>query len=430
MKIKQISAAARRFFRTTSRDRGQMLIVVALLVVPLAFVLAAVVVDASIWQSERTGAQKDADLSSLAGAYELLDQSSGEANTIALARTAVAVNADINDEAGNAGIIGDIAVDKTCFNSDQLDSVIVDISHESQAFFSSIFGISIAPDIGAHARACMGSPIEATGILPLGVQVTGFDTQCFQPDPSNPTGPELPIFGQYCRIAFAGENLASGEGGFLRLFNDGGSTCSDSNAAGGNVLNDEIAAGGANTTCYVAPPGANCNAVPADWPYGNVVNYCVWPKPQTFNRPTQQAFTTLIDGEGACDALYGNNDGIDDWLEVVDAINGDPTPSNTATFAARDCDTVTSGIQRSPRLVDLVVIDQFDVTGNQPRLIRAFASFYIDACEVNGTQFRDCRVRGGRIGQASLYGFFMNVLNVGTIGAYNGYGQRTIGLWE
>lgn len=409
-------------------ERGQTIIVASLVILPVSFMLAAVAVDAGLWQSERRGAQKDADLAALAGAYELLDQSAGEADTIAAAQTATANNADTNDESGNASIIGTVAVDKTCFNSDQLDSVTVDIDHDSRTFFAGIFGID-APEIGAHARACMGSPIEGRGLLPLGVQVTGFQSDCFQPDPDNPDGPELPIFGQYCRLAFSGADLSSGEGGFLKLFNDGGTTCSDANTGGGNTLNDEIEAGGAQTTCYVAPPGASCDQVPADWPYGDQVNYCVWPKTQTFNNPTQDAFTDMLNGEGGCDALYGNGDGIDDWLEVVEAVNGDPSPSPDTTFSALDCDTATDGVQRSKRLVDLVIIEQFDANGNQPRPILAFASFYIEGCENDGVLYRDCDIRG-QIGQASLYGFFMNVLNVGTVGAYNGYGQRTIALWE
>ena len=409
-------------------ERGQMIMTFALLVVPITFLLGAVAVDASLWQSERRGAQKDADLASLAGAYELLDQSAGEAMTIDAAQQATDANQDVNDESGNAEIIEgdnieDVIVDKTCFNSEELDSVTVNVRHRSQTFFSSIFGLDIAPDIGAHARACMGSPIEGEGLLPLGVQVTGPNTDCFAADAANPTGPELPQFGQFCQIAFAGADLASGEGGFLKLFNDGGATCSSANTGGGNTLQDEIANGGAQTTCYVAPAGASCDQVPDDWPYGDDVNYCVWPKTQTFNNPTQDAFTDLITGEGECDAEFGSDaNAYDDWLEVVEPVNGDPNPSPDATFARRDC--------TSPRLVDLVIIEQFQESGNAPRPILAFASFYIYSCIVDGVPYRDCDVSGGNIGQASLYGFFMNILNVGTIGAYNGYGQRTIALWE
>ena len=55
-----------------ARERGQMIIIFAVLFVPVTVIIGAVAVDASMWQSERRGAQKDADLSVRAGAYELL----------------------------------------------------------------------------------------------------------------------------------------------------------------------------------------------------------------------------------------------------------------------------------------------------------------------------------------------------------------------
>ena len=413
-------------------ERGQTLLVVALMVVPVSFVMGLVVVDAGVWTSERRGAQKDADLAALAGAYELLVDDQDES----AARQAAYDYAMENSEAGNTAPLdkdatdksaaNSIVVDDTCFDSDTLDSVVVNLNHESRLFFADAVGVQITPDIGAHARACMGSPIEGEGIFPLGVQVTGFDTECFEPDPDDPTGPELPIFGQFCRLAFAGDELSSGEGGFLRLYNDGGDTCSNNNTGGGQQLGEEIEQGGAFTTCYVAPPGTtsdDCDGPPPSTWVTSYVNYCVWPKTQTFNNPTQDSFTDLIATEGECDDEFGNGDGIDDWLEVVEPVNGDPNPDpGSTTFARRDCD--------SPRLVNLVIIEQFDVNGNSPRPILAFASFYIEACEVDGEQFRDCDVQGGQIGQASLYGFFMNILNIGTIGAANEYGQRTIALVE
>jgi len=412
-------------------ERGQMTIIFALIIVPVTFAVGVAAVDASMWQSERRGAQKDADLAALAGAHELLTAAQVEADARQMAYDYALDNSesgntealDINgaDRAGENQIV----VDNSCFGTQYLDSVVVNLNHKSRTFFATMFGIDVAPKIGAHARACMGSPIEGEGLFPLGVQVTGFQSDCFQPDPDNPTGPEIPLFGQYCRLAFAGGDLSSGEGGFLKLFNDGGTTCSAPNTGGGNVMTDEIAAGGAQTTCYVAPPGttpADCDdPPPPDWPFP-YVNYCVWPKTQTFNNPTQDAFTDLLTSEGDCDTKFGDGDGRDEFLEVVEATNGDPNPQpGTTTFARRPCE--------SPRLVNLLILEQFDLTGNEPRPILAFASFFIEACEINGVLFQDCAVTGP-IGQASLYGFFINILNLGTIGAPNQYGQRTIALWE
>jgi hypothetical protein len=241
------------------------------------------------------------------------------------------------------------------------------------------------------------------------------------------------VFGQYCQLAFAGADLTSGEGGWLRLFDDGGDACSAQGAAGGNELQDEIAQGGANTTCWVAPPGttpAECDGPPPSYWPTTYVNYCVWPKTQTFNNPTQDAFTDLMASEGECDTLFGtDSNSIDDWLEVVSPLNNDPDPDpGTTTFARRAC--------TSPRLVNLIILESFEDNGNDPKPILAFASFYIDACVKlddagNVTEeFRDCDVGGGQIGQAALKGFFMNILNIGTLGSMNKYGQRTISLWE
>lgn len=425
-------------------QRGQILIFVAMVIIPLSAAVGIIAVDVSTWQSERRGAQKDADYAALAGAYELLDVQDG--TTADNARTAADAYQDKNDEAGNAEIadnddINDIIVDNSCFNSmaldgvtPLLDSVSLNVRHKSRVFFGEVFGINLAPDIGAHARACMGSPIEGEGLLPLGVQVRGVDSNCFEPDPNDTSDPplEVPVFGQYCQLAFAGSSLTSGEGGFLKLFDDGALSCSANNASSGvNELTGEIEAGGANTTCYVAPQGTtsdDCDGPPpADWPFP-YVNYCVWPKTGTFSNPIQNSFTTMIEGEGECDQLFGNGDGIDDWLEVVEAVNGDPNPDpGTTTFAKRDCD--------SPRLVNLIIIDQFVVNGNGPSPIVAFASFYIESCiieELDGTltQFRTCDVSGGQLGQAQLHGFFMNIIQLGTLGAANKYGQRSIALWE
>ena len=67
-----ITSVASRMWRRG--ECGQMLLIFALLIVPVTFGLGAVAVDASLWQSERRGAQKDADLSALAGALELVPQ--------------------------------------------------------------------------------------------------------------------------------------------------------------------------------------------------------------------------------------------------------------------------------------------------------------------------------------------------------------------
>ena len=395
-------------------ERGQSLLIFALFVVPAFLAVGVATVDVGLWQGERRGAQKDADLSALAGAYGLLTNPQ-DANAV---QAKAQQYQQINDEAGNAAIIGNVQVDNSCFHTTWLDSVTLNVSHASRTFFGNAFGIKIAPDIGAHARACMGSPDTATGLMPIGVQVTGFNSDCFQPDPANPSGPEIPVFGQYCELAFGAGTQTSGEGGLLRLFDDGSLNCSAPNTGGGQTTQNELSSGGADTTCAVAPPGTTS----ADCVSG--VNYCVWPKTQAGGtNPIQQSIQTLLSTEGQCDSLFGNHDGIDDWLEVVQATNGDPNPApGTTTFARRAC--------TSPRLVSLIIIQSFSEQGNGPAPILAFATFFIQGCVNSGTVYRTCDIQGGGSGQTSLYGFFMNILNVGSLGPPNNYGQRAIALVE
>ena len=139
-----------------------MLIIFALIIVPVSLVIGVVAVDVSLWQSERRGAQKDADLSALAGAYTLLDP----ASTADEARADAQTYADTNDEAGNASIIGTIEVDSECFGStsERLNRVTVNVDHDANTFFSGIFGV-LEPEVGAHAIACAGSVISATGLV-------------------------------------------------------------------------------------------------------------------------------------------------------------------------------------------------------------------------------------------------------------------------
>jgi uncharacterized membrane protein len=130
-----------------------MLIIFALLIVPVTFVMGAVAVDASLWQSERRGAQKDADLAALAGAIELMLNPGNHGD----AADATRDYADENDEADNSPTLPDAAsedehgvyVTDTC--------VTVNLRHESRPLFMEIWGINVAPDIGAHAKACVDS---------------------------------------------------------------------------------------------------------------------------------------------------------------------------------------------------------------------------------------------------------------------------------
>ncbi|HXF50536.1 MAG TPA: Tad domain-containing protein [Dehalococcoidia bacterium] len=412
-----------RLLRRLRRDAGQAI----LLFVggfTLIAVAGAIVVDFGLWFSERRGAQKDADMAALAGALQLvsdvdyndpLNPAVVPAAEAAALAWAAANGVDPED-------VLNLTVSSDCFSADDgvYDSVSLDVDRDSRSLFASIFGL-LAPDIGAHARACMGSPYEGTGMLPIGVQVVGQDSDCFQNIDDDPE--EEPLFGIECKLGFGAGTTTSGEGGLLRLYNDGSLDCSSPNTGGGNTVTDEIASGGADTTCYVAPPGTTAE----DCVDG--VNFCVWPKTQPGGtNPVQKALQDLLSGDGACDALFGDElgtaNGRDDFLEVVKPVNGDLNADpGTTTYEKRpECD--------SPRLISLVIIDSFSENGNGPAPIRAFASFFIKGCVLDGAYEPYCAKPSGSVGQTELWGFFINTLNIGRIGPINEYGQRAIALVE
>ena len=79
---------------------------------------------------------------------------------------------------------------------------------------------------------------------------------------------------------------------------------------------------------------------------------------------------------------------------MVYPVNGDPTPSPATLFARRDC--------TSPRLVSLIILPNFDVQGNSPQPIIAFASYFIKGCvDADGLFSSTCDLPGGQ-GQIKL----------------------------
>jgi hypothetical protein len=415
--------------RWGERGQGIILFVGFMTVV---FVIAAVAIDFSLYLSERRGAQKDADASSLAGAYELLGQdfvNIGNNDFTAIQTAAENAAYDWADRNGvPAPDVHNLAVtDSDCFGASAvLDSVALDAEHHSKALFSSIFGLS-APEIGAHARVCLGSIISAEGLLPVGVQVEGFDSDCWDDMDIPPDGFEDPIYGAECTLTFGGGDFTSGEGGALNLYNDGSLNCSGNNTGGGRTYRDELSEGGAETTCYVLPQGETCDTFPQG---------CVWP--QTGNLVGQEriGFSDLISGEGDCDALYGNDaNSIDDFDEVVSVASGGPGPSTTTVYTERDCDLSQVDTQRSPRLVSLIIVEQFTAQGNPPKPILAFAGFYIKQCESDDDPPQVSEVCDfqaiGNPGKIIVRGQFINfVVTKGTVGSISKWSPKRIILTE
>jgi hypothetical protein len=392
-----------------------MLMIFALFVIPVTFVVGAVAVDASLWQSERRGAQKDADMASLAGAYELFDQSAGQAAVEQAAKTATANNANANDEAGNAGIIGNIEVDNTCFNTpNRLDSVIVNVSHESGLLFGGIIG-GIVPDIGAHARACMGSVISTTGLRPYGIESQPVclsngtceppaDEQCFELR----NGIMVPKFGEWCQLDDGSLDPSTSERGLLDLSLTG-TVCSD----GGRDDIDDNVQDGSNATCRI----------------GDIVQTTTGARPgQDINRGVQVLLAGggtpgVADGADCDKETWGNRDGIDNFNEVVERVDGGTTPSPDAVYQLRDC--------QSPRVISLIVVDNFD---NNPIHIVGFAAFYILGCKMPNQVAQNVlpnKCATGAPGQLQLWGIFFNKVELeGDIGVFNPFGTHKIALVE
>lgn len=417
--------------RRISSERAQAIILFVGLIT-VVFAVAAVAVDFSLYMSERRGAQKDADASTLAGAQELLAQdfvnvASNDFNAVRTAAEDAAY-----DWAGRNGVppedVHNLAVtDSDCFGvSFVLDSIALDAEHHSTALFSSIFGVA-APEIGAHARVCLGSIISAEGLLPVGIQVEAFDSDCWRDVDGD--GQKDPIYGAECTLTFGGGDFTSGEGGALKLLDDGSLNCSARNTGGGRTYGDELSAGGANTTCYVLPPEETCDSFPAG---------CVWPQTGNLVGQERDGYSDLLSGEGDCDREYGdeygNVNGIDDFDEVVAVVSGGPFPAPT-TYAERDCDLDQEFTQHSPRLVSLIIIDEFTAQGNPEKPILAFASFYIKQCENDDdppqvSEVCDFRAIGNP-GKIILRGRFVNILaTAGTVGAINKWSPKRIILTE
>lgn len=399
-------------------ERGQAIILFVGLFTVIV-IMAAIVIDFGLWWSERRGAQKDADAAALAGVFELLSQDFVDPSSNNFSAFQAAAEASAYDWADRNGVppedVHNLVVDNSsCFGpSPVLDSVALDAEHHSKALFSSIFGLG-APQIGAHARACVGSIITAEGLLPVAVQISGVESECWADVTGD--GEEDPLYGQDCVLTFGAGDQTSGEAGNVRLYDDGSQTCSGQQTGGNQTYLQEIESGGADTTCHILPDGETCDSDPGG---------CVWPLTGVGSVPELRAFRELLSTEGECNALFGpGEEPHDEFLEAVYAVNGDPSPSPDTLFARRACDT--------PRLVSLLIIEQFDDQGNAPSPIVAFASYFIKGCENDdGTQFSStCDLSGGQ-GQIRLRGHFVNILEaVGAVGQISKWSPKRILLTE
>ena len=158
--------------RKVNGQRGQMLVMLVL-TLSVTFIIGFIVIDFGLWFSERRGAQKDADLSALAAAQELLSLtklSDGNALDVQDAANARALDYAAKNDVADPDNVHlpdpvDSALWTACWEdigdtSDVMDTYPLDIGHPTGALFGTIFGFTGLEDLGAHARACVGSVIS------------------------------------------------------------------------------------------------------------------------------------------------------------------------------------------------------------------------------------------------------------------------------
>lgn len=394
-------------------ERGQAIVLFVGLFTVILFV-GLIVVDFGLWYSERRGAQKDADFVTMAGVYELLEESpSACANASAKAdEWALDNDVDPTDDIHNFGCAtlafpANYGAEPTCSDlpteAGRPNAVYLDIDHETPALFATLFGIA-DPEVGAHACARAGSLVSTRGLRPWAVQSS--ISTCFAADTGDYDGDgntteRAPLFGANCVF----RTDASSDVGAVRLGGGEDDPCSGGHGSGGaNVYKDNIVNGA----------GAECSV-------GSIAET----EPGLDTGPTKSALQQLLAGEGECDQKNGNpTNGIDSFSESFEATSGVPGP--TVTFADRGCQT--------PRRVDLIIVDQFDTNGVDHRPIQGFAAFFLEGCDKLDNQgnvtgfYPKCDMAGSNF---QIRGFFMSILDTdGDIGDFDQFGTKVIRLVE
>ncbi len=389
-------------YSRTSPERGQTLIL-WVLAFSVILVVAAIVVDVGLWVSERYGAQNDGDFSALAGAQAYLadinDTSTAfdDAKVWAIANGVLDAEIDAapssNCSAGNSCI--DVGTSNCRGNGDTMPWVEARIRHPGTALFSSIFSV-VDRDIGAIARACVGSPRTRYDLSPFGVQ-TGFvppvgdpetdlqcqnDTDddadgevndgcplssCLEPDPADPARTR-PVYGRVCILKTGAQGGVSGQRGQLTI---GDLDCQQTSAS---TLRHDFHYG-ARAGCTM---GQEVNTGT-----GNIIGLL-------------SGLNDRLVEEGHCDDLFfSGNAGYDDFDEVLSITGGSSgpiVPSADNIFAENPCH-ITNGVDGTPpdsydpshvhtylpRAVHLILIDELQ-QGQQTATITGFAGFYVIGC--------------------------------------------------
>ncbi len=400
-------------------ERGQVLIFFVGIFTIIALI-AAITIDFGLWFSERRGAQKDADLVSLAGAYELLDESGTAADAEAAVQDYAAANdldppTDLHNVAVRSldfpdGFDGDPEYCHTAPDSGgRLNAVVLDVDHDTTALFADVYqglggaALTGAPDVGAHACARAGSLLSTTGLRPWTVPM--FTSECFdwQDDGDGVKEADddkfIPQFLQDCVFRIDEPSQV----GSIRLGDEEGEPCNE--PGGGAAKYQENIIEGADAWCSI----------------GQLIDT----EPGLNQGPTLTALAQLLSTEGECDAQNGSPpNGIDGFDESFEATSDVPGPK--VTFTPKDCST--------PRAINIVILDEFDGIGFDTRPIEGFAAFFLQQCETLDRDgniidiFPKCDMRSTSY---QVRGFFMSVLKLeGDIGDFDEFGTKVIRLVE
>lgn len=389
-----------------ANERGQALILL-MLGMTVIFVVGILAVDVGLWLSEKRGAQSDSDFSALAGAQAYLSDIT-DTNSAFADAVEWAVDNGVDPATIEGSPTSTCARPMSCIDvgigncrGDGSDSAMpwveANVRHESVALFSSIFGLG-DPDIGAVARACVGSPTGLTGLSPFGIQTsivppngppeTGaqcFDqdrhadpvdtdgdgvvddgcprSDCLELDPNDPSRTR-PIYGAVCIMKMSGPGGVTGQRGQLTL---GDVACSGTST---NLLRHNFHYGSSGF-CSL---GEEVNTGTG------VINGLV------------QGLEDRLNDEGKCDDVFGDGDSFDNFDEVFSMPGGGGgavVPSPDVVFSENPC-SVTTGVDVPaegnghvhtflPRALHLILIDELEPNA-QTATITGFAGFYPVGC--------------------------------------------------
>jgi hypothetical protein len=392
------------YVRQAAGSGGQT-IILFVLAMSIVFVIGVLVVDFGLWLSERRGAQKDADAAVLAGAQALLkdmnDTNGAFQDAVKWAgyngvdASTIDGSPTTNCSPGNSCIAaGTSNCREDASAPDSMPWVEARIRHPGANLFSSIFTLG-EPDIGAIARACIGSPSSQSQLSPFGVQTNfvpavgppeagneclneddddGDGTvndgcplsDCLEPNPADPSRTR-PIYGAVCILKTGAQGSVAGQRGQLTI---GETDCSQTSTS---TLKHDFHYG-ANAFCQLDQEVTTGT--------GNIIGLL-------------QGLNERLLEEGRCDQyFYTGNAGYDDFNEVLSLPGAEPgdviAPSPDHVFSLNDC-WITSGQDGVapdpeghvhtyiPRAIDLVLIDELE-QGDQTATITGFAGFYVIGC--------------------------------------------------